>query len=68
MHHLTAVYAGSRANVDHPVRSLDGVFIMFNNDQGVAKVTQFDKCLDQTTVITLVKTNAWLVKNIEHAG
>ena len=34
---------------------------------GIAKVTQFLKCSNKLGIISLVKSDAWFIKNIKHS-
>ncbi len=64
---LSPVLAGPRADVDDPVRRLDGVLVVLDDDQGVAEVAQPDEGLDEPVVVPLVQPDRGLVEDIEHA-
>src|SRR5215213_9680103 len=64
---LTAVLAGSRADVDRPVGDPDGVLVVLDDDEGVAEVAEAEQGLDEPVVVALVKTDRRLVEHIQHA-
>ena len=64
---VAAVLTGTGADVDDPVCYADGVLIVLDHDERVAEVPKSDKCLDEPAVIALVKADAGLVENVEHA-
>jgi len=41
---------------------------VFHDYQRVANVTQVTKSFEQFDIVTLVKSDGWLVKNIEYTG
>src|SRR3954453_1333405 len=62
VHHLAAVLAGPRADVDHPVGVLDRVLVVLDDDQGVAEVLEPDERLDQPLVVSVVEPDRPLVE------
>lgn len=67
VNHLAAVLAGTGADVDHPIRPLDGFLIVFDDNQRVAEVAQMVQRLDETRVVTLVQSDRWLVEHVHDA-
>ena len=65
--HLTAVLAGTRADVDDPVGRGDGVLVVLDDDEGVAEVAQPGQRLDEPVVVALVQADRGLVEDVEHA-
>ena len=61
------MFSSSWTDIYNPVTLFDCLFIMFNNQHSVAQIAQANKCVDKATVISLMQTNAWLIKNIESA-
>ena len=59
--------AGTRADVDDVVRGADRVFVMLDDDQGVADVAQPEQRLDQAVVVALVQADGGLVEHVQHA-
>ena len=57
MNDPATVFTGPRPHVNDPVSSLDGLFIVFDNDQGISEVAQVFQGRNQLAVVTLVKTN-----------
>ena len=66
MHDLTAVLAGTGADVDDPVGRADGVFVVLDHDQGVADVAESHQGLDQPVVVALVQADRRLVEDVQH--
>src|SRR6202035_3957868 len=64
---VAAVLAGSRANIDDPVRSTDGGVVMYNHDQRVAQPHEPDEGLDEPVVVALMKSDGGLVEHVENA-
>ena len=64
---MAAVLAGARADVDSPVRGLDRVLVVLDDDQGVAQVAQPEQRLDEPAVVALVQPDARLVEHVEDA-
>ena len=64
---LTAVLAGARADVDDPVGVADRVFVVLDDDEGVAEVLEADQGLDEPLVVALVETDRRLVEDVEDA-
>ena len=58
---------GTGADVDDPVGVPDGVFVVLDDDQGVAEVLEPDQGLDQPVVVALVQPDRRLVEDVEHA-
>ena len=48
------MFAGSGADVDQPVGLTDGVLIVFDHDQRIAKVAQLVQGFDESFVVALV--------------
>ena len=68
VHHTPTVLAGIRSDVDDPVGRADGVFVVLDDDEGVAQVAQPGEGVDETTVVALVETDRWFVEHVQHAG
>ena len=64
---LAAVLAGAGADIDQPVRLLDGLLIVFDHDQRVAEVTQVVQRFDQAFVVALVQADGRLVEHVHDA-
>ena len=58
----------TRPDVNDPIRRANGVFIVFDDDQGVSETLELHKRLNKTPVIALVQADAWLIENVEHPG
>ena len=66
MNDLPTVLPCPRADVDAVVRRKDCLLIVLHHDHGVAEIPKALKRRDQTAIVTLMKANRRLVKNVEH--
>ena len=66
-HDLAAVYARAGAEIDHPVGGANRVLVMFDDDDGVAKVAQAAERGEQAVIVLLVQADAGFVEDVEHA-
>ncbi len=67
-HNLTAMDAGTRADIHDPVRSHHRLFIMFDNNQAVAKIPHALHGRNELGIVTLVQADAWLIHDIQDTG
>lgn len=65
---FAAALSGAGSHVNQIVGSADGVFVMLDDNYGVADVAQAGKGGKQAVVVSLMQTYRRFVKNIEHAG
>ena len=66
MHHAATIYTSAWTNVYYPVRRLDCVFIVLDNNEGVTKLSKLDKSVDKPSVISLMQTDGWLIQNVKY--
>src|SRR6202023_2145537 len=64
---LAAVLTCTRADVDHVVGGPDGVLVVLDHDQRVAKVAELDQGRYQLPIVPLVEADRGLVENVENA-
>ena len=64
---VAAAFAGAGADVDDVVGAADGVFVVFDHDQGVALVAQLVQRVQQDLVVARVQAYGRLVEHIAHA-
>ena len=62
-----AVHAGAGSQIDHIVRLANRVFIVFDDDDGVAQVTQVDQGVEQALIVALMQADRRFVENVHHA-
>ena len=62
---LTAISAALGAHIDHPVRALDDVGVVFNNPNRVSGVDKSLKCSDQLLDIRKVESRRGLIQQVE---
>ena len=65
---LAAMHAGARADIDHIVGDADGVFVVLDDDDGVAEVAQPLQRFEQAGVVALMQPDRRLVEHVKHAG
>ena len=64
---VAAVLAGAGAHVDDVVGDAHGLFVVLDDDDGVAEVAQAQQRVDEAAVVALVQADAGLVEDVEHA-
>ena len=65
---LAAVLAGAGTEVDHVVGGADRLFVVLDDDDGVAEIAQPRQRREQRAVVALVQADRRLVEHVEHAG
>ena len=65
-HNPAAMNTGARPDVQQVVGGADGFLVMFNDDDGVAKITQVPQRFEETFVVPLVQADAWLIQDIQN--
>ena len=65
---LAAQAAGAGAKVENVIGVADGLFVVLDDQHGVAQVAQPFQGLNQAVVVALVQADGGLVENIEHAA
>ena len=65
---MTAVHTGAGTDVHHMVSGTNGVFVVLDNDQGVAEVAQPLERRQQAVIVTLVQSDARFIQDIENTG
>jgi len=66
-YYIASVLARSGSKIHNIVRCSKHLFIMFYNYEGISKVSKICECIDEALIVSLMKTNRWLIQNIEHA-
>ena len=65
---LSAVLAGARPQVHDVVGLADGLFVVLDDDHGVAQISQATQRGQQRAVVALMQTNRRLVKHVQDTG
>ena len=60
--------AGAGAEVEHVVGVADGVFVVLDDEDGVAQVAQPHERFDQAVVVALVQADGGLVEHVENSA
>ena len=66
-HDSSAVHAGARPDVDDVIGVADRVFVMLDDDDGVADVPQVEQRAQQAVIVALMQADGGLVENVHHA-
>ena len=59
------MHSCSRADVDEIIRSIDGVFVMFDDDDGVPEITQRFQRFDEAIIVTLMESDGRFIEYIQ---
>ena len=65
---VAAVFAGSGAEIEDVVGLADGVFVVLDDEDGVAEVAQVFERVDQALVVALMQADGRLVEYVEDAA
>jgi hypothetical protein len=60
------MYARTWSHVDDMVSGVDGLFIMFYDNNGIPKVTQVDKGLEEALIVPLMQADRGLIKHVHN--
>ena len=66
--HLPAVLAGAWAEVDHVICGGDHFQVVFDDEDGVAKIAQAAQDVDQAAGVAMVQPDGRLVENVKNAA
>jgi hypothetical protein len=64
---LAAALPRPWSDVDDPVGSADGLFVVFDDENRVSEIPQVEERVQETLVVSLVQANGGLVQDVEHA-
>ena len=62
------MHACRRADVDDIISRHDRVFVMLDDDHGIADIAQVFQRFQQPGIVALVEADRGLVEHVEHAG
>ena len=65
---MAAVLAGAGPEVDDVVGRADRLFVVLDDDHGVAEIAQPRERREQRAVVALVQADRRLVEHVQHAG
>ncbi len=65
---VAAETAGAGAEVENVVGVADGVFVVLDDEDGVAEIAQAHESFDEAGVVALVQADGGLVEHVEHAA
>src|SRR5262245_19757852 len=65
---VPALRAGTGPQIDHIIRASNGVFIVFNDNDRVAKIAQFQKSRQKTGVVLVMKPNRGFIKHVQYSA
>ena len=67
-HHHAPMHTSPRANVKNVVSLADRLFVMFDNNHGIALITQVLERAQQAVIVALMQTDRRLVQHVQHSG
>ena len=67
-HHRAAAGAAFGADVDQPVGGFEDVQVVFDDDDGVARVAQLVQHFERQINVGKVQAGGWLVEDVERAA
>ena len=65
---MAAVFAGAGAEVEDVVGLADGVFVVLDDEDGVAEVAEVFERVDEALVVALVEADGGFVEDVEDAA
>ena len=65
---VAAGVAGAGAEIDDEIRAADGVFVVFDDEDGVAEVAEMFEGTEKARVVAGMEADARFVENIENAA
>ena len=67
MNDVPSVLPSTGSDVDDVVGYADGVLVVFDHHNCVAEIAQMNERLNEAMIVTLMKTDRWLIKHVEDA-
>jgi hypothetical protein len=64
---FSAEDASTRADIDNVIGGTNGIVIVFDQQNGVSKISQFTENREEPCVVSRMKADAWFVENVENA-
>ena len=64
---LAAAHAGAGAEIDEVIGRPHGVFVVLDDEDGVAHVAQLFEAAEQAFVVARMQADARFIENVEHA-
>ena len=65
---LATQTAGTGTEVDEMIRRRDGVFIVFDNDQGIPLIAEGNEGFQQRGVVARVEADGGFIENVENSS
>src|ERR1700674_5245983 len=67
-HEVAAGVAGTGAEVDNEIGAANGVFVVLDDEDGVAEITKLFERAEKAGIVSRVEPDAGLVENVENAA
>ncbi len=64
----STVSSGGRSEVDQSIGGFEHFAVVFDDDQGVAEVSESSECTEQSVVVSGVQSDGGFIEDIEHTG
>ena len=65
---VAAMDARARTDIQHVIGEPDGVFVVLDDNHGVAEVAQPLQCFQQACVVALMQADRGLIQHVQHPG
>ena len=62
------MHTGARADVENEIRLADRLFVVFNDDHGIALIAKVLERRQKPSVVALVKPDRGFIEDVEHTG
>ena len=60
--------SGTGSHIEDMIGGENGIGVMFDDNDAVAQISQFQQGIDQFLVVSLVQADTWFIKDIENSG
>ena len=67
-HHHAPMHTSPRTNVKNVVSLANRLFIMFDNNHGIALITQVFERAQQAVIVALMQTDRRFIQHVQHPG
>ena len=66
-YHHTAALTRARTHVNHIISGADGIFVVLDDDNGVAEIAKVLERADKALIVTLVQADGRFIENVKNA-
>ena len=62
---MPAVHTGTRTYIHNVIGRIDGVFVVFHHNYGIAQIAKFGQGFNKPFVVALMESDSRFIKNVE---